>query len=87
MNSEGHAVGLLHGKLEAVDRDQVMKDFRSGVFKVLVTTNVLSRGIDILQVTLVVNFDMPVDKEQRADPETYLHRIGRTGNFRIGLIV
>jgi ATP-dependent RNA helicase DDX19/DBP5 len=58
-----------------------MKDFRSGVFKVLVTTNVLSRGIDILQVTLVVNFDMPVDQDMRADPETYLHRIGRTGRF------
>jgi ATP-dependent RNA helicase DDX19/DBP5 len=56
-----------------------MKDFRSGKFKVLVTTNVLSRGIDILQVTLVVNYDMPVDQEMRADPETYLHRIGRTG--------
>lgn len=56
-----------------------MKDFRDGKFKVLVTTNVLSRGIDILQVTLVINFDMPLDVDMKPDPETYLHRIGRTG--------
>lgn len=49
--------------------------------KVLVTTNVLSRGIDIEQVTIVVNFDLPVDQAGDADCETYLHRIGRTGRF------
>ncbi|KAL3897905.1 MAG: hypothetical protein SGCHY_003101 [Lobulomycetales sp.] len=92
MNEQGHSVGLLHGKLEvyarlshacaqAADRDTVMKDFRDGKFKVLVTTNVLSRGIDILQVTLVINFDMPLDVDMKPDPETYLHRIGRTGRF------
>lgn len=88
MTSEGHSVIALHGKLEADARDNVMDDFRNGKFKVLITTNVLSRGIDILQVTLVINYDMPVDFDGRPDPETYLHRIGRTGRFgRMGVSI
>ena len=47
----------------------------------LITTNVLARGIDIEQVTIVVNFDIPMDLNRDADCETYLHRIGRTGRF------
>jgi ATP-dependent RNA helicase DDX19/DBP5 len=81
MTDNGHSVGTLHGSLDADTRDQVMEDFRAGKFKVLVTTNVLSRGIDILSVTLVINYDLPVYQDGRADPETYLHRIGRTGRF------
>ncbi|KAI9332895.1 P-loop containing nucleoside triphosphate hydrolase protein [Zopfochytrium polystomum] len=81
MNREGHAVILLHGGLDSVERDRAMDDFRSGKCKVLITTNVLARGIDILQVNLVINFDMPLDAAGRPDPETYLHRIGRTGRF------
>jgi ATP-dependent RNA helicase DDX19/DBP5 len=48
---------------------------------VLITTNVIARGIDILSVNLVVNYDVPVDKDGRPDIETYIHRIGRTGRF------
>lgn len=59
----------------------VLDRFRAGLEKVLITTNVLSRGIDVEQVTIVVNFDLPVDLEGKADCETYLHRIGRTGRF------
>lgn len=81
MTQNGHAVGILHGGGETSDRDSTIDDFRNGKFKVLITTNVLSRGIDILQITLVVNYDLPVDRENRPDPETYLHRIGRTGRF------
>lgn len=81
MQAEGHAVTVLHGKLEAVDRDKTMDDFRNGKSKVLITTNVIARGIDISQVNLVVNFDMPLDAQNRPDPESYLHRIGRTGRF------
>ena len=55
--------------------------FKEATERVLVTTNVCSRGIDVEQVTLVVNFDLPVDMSGRADCETYLHRIGRTGRF------
>ncbi|KAM3583173.1 RNA helicase required for poly(A+) mRNA export [Umbelopsis sp. WA50703] len=81
MTKEGHSVVSLHGKLDPADRDMVMDKFRNGESKVLITTNVIARGIDILQVTLVINYDMPTDANGRPDPETYLHRIGRTGRF------
>ena len=57
--------------------------FKKGEEKWLVTTNVCARGIDVEQVTLVVNFDLPVihQNTHNADCETYLHRIGRTGRF------
>ncbi|OAD72243.1 hypothetical protein PHYBLDRAFT_78169 [Phycomyces blakesleeanus NRRL 1555(-)] len=81
MTEQGHAVVSLHGKMTPEDRDRVMDDFRRGEFKVLITTNVLARGIDILQVTLVVNYDLPLDQQNEPDFEAYLHRIGRTGRF------
>ena len=81
MVREGHAVTSLHGNFEANDRDKAIDDFREGRSKVLITTNVLARGIDILQVNLVVNYDIPVDRDGQPDPETYVHRIGRTGRF------
>lgn len=88
MTNEGHKVVVLHGKFEADQRDNVMDDFRLGKAKVLITTNVLARGIDISQVNLVINYDMPVDGNGMPDPETYLHRIGRTGRFgRIGVSI
>ncbi|KAJ3414834.1 U3 snoRNP protein [Chytridiales sp. JEL 0842] len=81
MNEQGHSVTLLHGAQDAAVRDQMIDDFRDGKSKVLITTNVLARGIDILQVNLVINYDMPLDSQNMPDPETYLHRIGRTGRF------
>jgi hypothetical protein len=60
---------------------QVLDGYRESCTKVLITTNVIARGIDVSQVTVVVNFDLPVDMSGRADCETYLHRIGRTGRF------
>lgn len=81
MTAQGHAVTVLHGKFDADQRDKVIDDFREGRSKVLITTNVIARGIDILQVNLVINFDLPLDANLRPDPETYLHRIGRTGRF------
>lgn len=81
MAQEGHSVGVLSGELSVEQRLAVLDRFRAGLEKVLITTNVLSRGIDIEQVTIVVNFDLPVDQSGRADCETYLHRIGRTGRF------
>lgn len=81
MTEKGHSVGSLHGKLDAFQRDKIMDEFRKGDFKVLVTTNVLSRGIDILTINCVLNFDLPLDQNMQVDPETYLHRIGRTGRF------
>ncbi|XP_001965819.3 DEAD-box helicase Dbp80 isoform X2 [Drosophila ananassae] len=81
MTTDCHSVAVLSGDLTVEQRLAVLDRFRSGLEKVLITTNVLSRGIDIEQVTIVVNFDLPVDVRGNADCETYLHRIGRTGRF------
>lgn len=81
MTAEGHKVDSLHGKLDVKERDATIDAFRSGKAKVLISTNVIARGIDIMQVTLVINYDMPVTSKGEADAETYLHRIGRTGRF------
>ncbi|CAH7683417.1 P-loop containing nucleoside triphosphate hydrolase protein, partial [Phakopsora pachyrhizi] len=81
MNNDGHQVSVLHGAQFGQGRDQTIDDFREGRSKVLITTNVVARGIDISQVNLVVNYDLPRDPAKGADAETYLHRIGRTGRF------
>lgn len=88
MKEEGHTVSVLHGGLENQDRDRLIDDFREGRSKVLITTNVLARGIDIASVSMVVNYDLPVDQDNKPDPSTYLHRIGRTGRFgRVGVSI
>lgn len=88
MTQLGHAVVALHGNMTPEDRDRIMDEFRQGKFKVLITTNVLARGIDILQITLVINYDLPLDAAGNPDYEAYLHRIGRTGRFgRTGVSV
>ncbi|KAJ3864003.1 DEAD-domain-containing protein [Lentinula novae-zelandiae] len=89
MTAEGHHVASLHGAKDATERDQIIDRFREGKEKVLITTNVIARGIDILQVNMVVNYDLPLMNERssslpddvRPDVETYIHRIGRTGRF------
>jgi ATP-dependent RNA helicase DDX19/DBP5 len=85
MTAEGHKVVSLHGAKEAAERDTIIDQFREGKEKVLITTNVIARGIDILQVNMVVNYDLPLmnerEKGNRADTqpdiETYIHRIGK----------
>ena len=67
MTEEGHAVALLSGELSTDQRMNVLDRYRDGLEKILITTNVLSRGIDIEQVTIVVNFDLPVDVNGAAD--------------------
>ena len=81
MTGEGHRVASLTGALEGQQRDEVFNRFRTGEAKVLITTNVLSRGIDVQTVTMVINYDIPEDVRGGPDYETYLHRIGRTGRF------
>lgn len=82
MRENGHSVGILHGADMAKEvRDQVIDEFRAGTTNVLITTNVLARGIDVAGVSLVINFDIPLGRDHQPDPETYLHRIGRTGRF------
>merc|ERR1711976_144549 len=75
-------VGCIHGKMEQDERDRTMEEFRSGSSRLLVTTDLLARGIDIYQVGLIINFDLPTKKEQ------YIHRIGRSGRYgRRGLAI
>jgi len=81
MHAEGYVVALLSGELDVASRAKILKRFRDGKERVLVTTNVCARGIDVEQVTLVVNFDLPMTKDRHPDYETYIHRIGRTGRF------
>uniref|UniRef100_A0A8C5QBE6 RNA helicase n=1 Tax=Leptobrachium leishanense TaxID=445787 RepID=A0A8C5QBE6_9ANUR len=81
LSKEGHEVALLSGEMMVEQRAAVIERFREGKEKVLVTTNVCARGIDVEQVSVVMNFDLPVDKDGNPDNETYLHRIGRTGRF------
>ena len=75
LKKRGHMISAIHGELKQQERDNVMRDFRSGVTRVLVTTDLLARGIDVYQVSLVINYEMPKEKE------TYIHRIGRSGRF------
>ncbi|MGX8833643.1 DEAD/DEAH box helicase [Amedibacillus sp. YH-ame10] len=70
---KGISVDKLHGGMLQEDRIQNMKDFKLGNIRILVATDVASRGIDIANVTHIINYDMPEKKE------TYIHRIGRTG--------
>ena len=88
MEADGHKVAALHGQYEGAERDRIIDEFRSGKAKVLITTNVLARGIDVATVSMVVNYDIPLTSDQQPDPETYLHRIGRTGRFgRVGVSI
>ena len=75
LKRDNFSLSMIHGELPQAERDVILKDFRDGITRVLLTTDILSRGIDIEQVTLVVNFDLPKTRE------LYIHRIGRTGRF------
>ncbi|NWX76425.1 DDX25 helicase, partial [Alca torda] len=81
MSQDGHQVAILTAELTVAQRANVIQRFRDGKEKVLIATNVCARGIDVQQVTIVVNFNLPTDQKCRPDFETYLHRIGRTGRF------
>lgn len=73
LQKRGYSADGLHGDLSQNQRDAVMRKFRDGSIDVLVATDVAARGLDVSGVTHVINFDLP------QDPESYVHRIGRTG--------
>lgn len=75
MDENAHTVSSMHSEMQQRERDIVMREFRSGSSRVLVTTDLLARGIDIQQVSLVINYDIPASREN------YIHRIGRGGRF------
>ncbi|CAH8533569.1 unnamed protein product [Dicrocoelium dendriticum] len=81
LTQDGHKVSLLSGELEVNDRETVIQQFREARCRVLITTNLCARGLDIPQVNLIVNWNMPVTRDGSADCDTYLHRIGRSGRF------
>jgi len=68
-------ISTMHAELDQKERDLVMREFRSGSSRVLISTDLLARGIDVQQVSLVINYDLPQNNEN------YLHRIGRSGRF------
>jgi len=75
MRSRDFTVSCMHGDMQAGEREIIMKEFRSGSSRVLITTDLLARGIDVQQVSLVINYDLPGNREN------YIHRIGRSGRF------
>ena len=75
MMEDGFPVCCIHSNMDKSEREKSFKDFRSGTARVLISSNVTSRGIDIQQVSVVINFDLP------RDVHNYLHRIGRSGRW------
>jgi len=75
MCEDGFPVCRIHSNMENFDRDRAFNDFRNGTSRVLISSNVTARGIDIQQVSVVINFDLP------KCVHTYLHRIGRSGRW------
>jgi len=75
MQEKSFTVSAMHGDMDQRERDLIMRDFRAGATRVLITTDLLARGIDVQQVSLVINYDLPTNREN------YIHRIGRSGRF------
>ena len=68
MHSRDFTVSAMHGDMDQKERDIIMREFRSGSSRVLITTDLLARGIDVQQVSLVINYDLPTNREN------YIHR-------------
>ncbi|KAH6821354.1 P-loop containing nucleoside triphosphate hydrolases superfamily protein [Perilla frutescens var. hirtella] len=73
----------IHGALKQEDRDKIIREFRDGLTQALISTDLLARGFDQIQINLVINYDLPLRYENRSEPdyEVYLHRAGRAGRF------
>jgi len=75
MIKRGHMVSSIHSELPMQERTKVMNEFIAGATRVMVSTDLLAKGIDVYQVSCVINYDLPKSKE------FYLHRIGRCGRY------
>lgn len=75
LTTHGFTVSSIHGNMDSRDRIDIMNSFRNGETRILISTDLLARGIDIQQISLVINYDIPLSKEN------YIHRIGRSGRF------
>jgi ATP-dependent RNA helicase RhlE len=78
LKRRGHSIGVLHGDRSQGQRERALEDFRKGRVDILVATDIASRGIDVDDITHVINFDVP------RSPDDYVHRIGRTGRMDAG---
>lgn len=75
MNSQGFPLSFIHGEMDVEERRKRMSDFRKGTVRIMISTDLLARGIDVQQVSLVINYELPTQREN------YIHRIGRSGRF------
>jgi len=75
LEKRNYTVGLIHGGYNQYERNDILSEFKSGKARILIATDILSRGIDIQQISLVINYDVPYKVEP------YIHRIGRSGRF------
>jgi len=75
LQAKGFPVSSIHGEMSSEMRKDIMDRFRKGDFRILIATDLLARGIDVQQVSLVINFDIPNNMEN------YIHRIGRSGRY------
>jgi translation initiation factor 4A len=78
MEAREFTTSVIHGDMINEDRIKIMNEFRSGSSRILIATDLLARGIDVQQVSLVINYDIPSGIEGR---DNYIHRIGRSGRF------
>ena len=84
MRKAGYKARIIFGDMTIEEREEMIAKFRTGEVSVVITTNLLARGIDVPEIQIVINFDVPtykVNNDRMGDPENYLHRIGRTGRF------
>ena len=75
MKEKGFTVSAMHGEMDLIQKDMIMKEFRTGSMKGLITTDQLARGIDVQLVDIVINFEIPLKQEN------YINRIGRAGRY------
>ena len=75
MSAQGYPITCLHGELEKVERARRMDQFIKGSTRVMVATDIIARGIDVQQISLVINYELPTNTEN------YVHRIGRAGRY------
>lgn len=75
LKNQDHGVSCIHGDMEFAERKKIMNEFCNGKTRLLISTDLLARGIDIQQISLVINYELPVHREN------YIHRIGRSGRF------
>jgi translation initiation factor 4A len=75
MTQQGFPLSVIHGEMDINERKKRMSEFRAGEVRVMISTDMLARGIDVQQVSLVINYELPVEREN------YIHRIGRAGRF------